>query len=192
MIQDPSGSFGEASAELVTVMTTHTQRLDLHATWQYGYCNLAERGSDPMLLNTESLVRALGGRKVLRRRISNLDELRRTVDAGLPYASLEAVMLKYGLAREEAAALLRLPQRTIARRKKEQRLRADESDRLLRLARVVAQAAQTLGSEEKAVKWLRRPNRALGNQVPLQLLDNDIGALQVEEVLGRIAHGVVS
>jgi putative toxin-antitoxin system antitoxin component (TIGR02293 family) len=145
-----------------------------------------------MLLNTESLVRALGGRKVLRRRISNLDELRRTVDAGLPYASLEALMLKYGLAREEAAALLRLPQRTIARRKKEQRLRADESDRLLRLARVVAQAAQTLGSEEKAVKWLRRPNRALGNQVPLEILDNDIGALQVEEVLGRIAHGVVS
>lgn len=85
-----------------------------------------------------------------------------------------------------------MPQRTIARRKKEQRLRADESDRLLRLARVVAQAAQTLGSEEKAVKWLRRPNRALGNQVPLEILDNDIGALQVDEVLGRIAHGVVS
>lgn len=145
-----------------------------------------------MLLNTESLIKALGGRKVLRRRVSNLDELRRTVAAGLPYASLDAVMIKYGLAREEAAALLRLPQRTIARRKKEQRLRADESDRLLRLARVVAEATEVLGSEEKAVKWLRTSNRALGNQVPLELLDNDIGALQVEQVLGRIAHGVVS
>lgn len=145
-----------------------------------------------MLANTESLIKALGGRKVLRRRVSSLDELRRAVDAGLPYASLEAVMIKYGLAREEAAALLRLPQRTIARRKKEQRLRADESDRLLRLARVVAGAAEVLGSEQKAVKWLRTSNRALGNQVPLELLDNDIGALQVEEVLGRIAHGVVS
>ena len=110
--------------------------------------------------------------------------------AGLPYASLEAVMVKFGLARGEAASALHLPQRTIARRKKERKLRADESDRLLRLARLGAQAAYVLGSEEKAARWLRRPNRALGNEVPLELLESDIGARQVEEVLGRIEHGV--
>ena len=112
--------------------------------------------------------------------------------AGLPYASLEALIGKLGLGREEAAAALPLPQRTIARRKKEQRLQADESDRVLRLARISAQAMATLGSEEKAAQWLRRPNRALGNRTPLDLLDSDIGIRQVEEILGRIAHGTIS
>lgn len=144
------------------------------------------------MLHTAAIVEALGGRKVLKRQISNLDELRQTVGAGLPYASLEAVMVKFGLARREAASALHLPQRTIARRKKERKLRADESDRLLRLARLGAHATYVLGSEEKASRWLRRPNRALGNQVPLELLESDIGARQVEEVLGRIEYGVYS
>jgi putative toxin-antitoxin system antitoxin component (TIGR02293 family) len=144
------------------------------------------------MLHTEALVEALGGKKVFKRRIVNVDQLRETVKAGLPYASLEALIGKFGLAREEAAAALHLPQRTIARRKKEQKLQADESDRLLRLARVGAQAAATLGSEEKAVQWLRRPNRALGNHAPLDLIGSDIGTRQVEEVLGRIEHGNIS
>jgi putative toxin-antitoxin system antitoxin component (TIGR02293 family) len=144
------------------------------------------------MLPTDSLVEALGGRKVLKRRIANLDELRETVKAGLPYASLEALIGKLGLGREEAAAALHLPQRTIARRKKEQRLQADESDRVLRLARISAQAMATLGSEEKVAQWLRRPNRALGNRTPLDLLDSDIGIRQVEAILSRIAHGTIS
>ena len=144
------------------------------------------------MLHVETLVEALGGRKVLKRRIANLDELRETVKTGLPYASLEALMGRFGLPREKTAAALHLPQRTIARRKKQQKLQADESDRLLRLARISAQAAATLGSEEKAAQWLRRPNRALGNQAPLDLVDSDIGTRQVEEVLGRIEHGNIS
>ena len=144
------------------------------------------------MLRTADIVEALGGRKVLKRQISNLSELRQTVGAGLPYASLEAVMVKFGIARGEAASALHLPQRTFARRKKECKLSAGESDRLLRLARLGAQAANVLGSEEKAARWLRRPNRALGNEVPLELLESEIGARQVEEVLGRIEYGVYS
>jgi putative toxin-antitoxin system antitoxin component (TIGR02293 family) len=144
------------------------------------------------MLSTESLVEALGGRKVLKGRIANLDQLREAAKSGLPYASLEAVIVKLRLGREEAAAVLHLPQRTIARRKREQRLQSDESDRVLRLARIGAQASATLGSEEKAAGWLRRPNRALGNRTPLELLDNDIGSRQVEEILARIEHGNIS
>jgi putative toxin-antitoxin system antitoxin component (TIGR02293 family) len=144
------------------------------------------------MLRTADIVETLGGRKILKRPISNANELRQTVGAGLPYAALEAVTVKLGLARSEAASALHLPQRTIARRKKERKLRADESDRLLRLARIGTHAAYVLGSKEKAAEWLRRPNRALGNEVPLELLESDIGSRQVEEVLGRIEYGVYS
>ena len=144
------------------------------------------------MLSMKSLVEALGGRKVLKGRIANLDQLREAARSGLPYASLETVIVKLRLGRDEAAAVLHLPQRTIARRKKEQRLQADESDRVLRLARIGAQASATLGNEDKAAKWLRRPNRALGNRTPLEVLDSDIGTRQVEEVLARIEHGSIS
>lgn len=144
------------------------------------------------MLPTDTLVEALGGCKVFRRRIANLDDLRGAVKAGLPYASLEALISKFGLGRDEASAALHLPYRTIARRKKEQKLQADESDRVRRFARVTTQATATFGGDEKAVQWLRRPNRVLGNKPPLDLLDSDIGIRQVEEVLGRIAHGIAS
>ena len=144
------------------------------------------------MLPMDTLVEALGGRKVFKRRIANLDDLRDVVKAGLPYASLEALIGKFGLGRDEAAAALHLPHRTIARRKQEQKFHADESDRVLRFARASTLAAATLGSDEKAAQWLRRPNRALGNKPPLDLLDSDIGTRQVEEVLGRIAHGIAS
>ena len=49
-----------------------------------------------------------------------------------------------------------------------------------------------LGTEEKAAMWLSRPNRALNGELPIRLLDTDVGARQVEDLLGRIEHGVVS
>jgi putative toxin-antitoxin system antitoxin component (TIGR02293 family) len=39
---------------------------------------------------------------------------------------------------------------------------------------------------------MRRPNRALENTPPIELLDSDFGAEQVEDVLGRLSEGVVS
>ena len=56
----------------------------------------------------------------------------------------------------------------------------------------IAEPVLDASAKEKAVAWLRRPNRALGRHVPLELLDNDLGARQVEDVLGRIQHGVIS
>ena len=65
-------------------------------------------------------------------------------------------------------------------------------DRLYRLARIVALAKHYLGDGQAAHAWLRRPNRALGGAVPLDLLDTEPGARAVENVLGRIAYGGVS
>lgn len=118
-------------------------------------------------------------------------EVREHVRSGLPYRSLESVRERLGLTVPETVAILAMPERTLARRRAARRLAGDESDRLYRVARVAAYAVDVLGSEEKAVAWLRRSNRALGGQAPLQHLDTDIGARQIEEILGRLAHGVI-
>lgn len=139
-----------------------------------------------------SPVEMLGGEKILGRKVSSpmgmVDALRR----GLPYSSLAAVMQALDLSRQEASRVLSLPLRTLDRRKKERRLQADESDRLYRLANIAARAVEVLGSPHHAALWLRHPNRALGGAVPLELLDTELGAEQVDEILGRIQYGLYS
>ncbi len=138
------------------------------------------------------VIQALGGRRILKREVSNDNDLREIIRTGLPYASFHYVMQKLGLKSAEASAVVNLPMRTIARRKKEKKVRPDESDRLVRVARIGSIAESVLGSQAKAAAWLREPNRALGGVAPLEILDNDIGIKQVEETLGRIEYGVYS
>jgi putative toxin-antitoxin system antitoxin component (TIGR02293 family) len=145
-----------------------------------------------MAVGTERLVKALGGPSILKRQVRSISDLDGLVLQGLPFQSLERLMESFHLGRGDIETLLLIPPRTLARRKTARRMTVGESDRLIRLARVATYAAEILGTEEKAAEWLRRSNRALGNKTPLELLKTDIGARQVEDVLGRIQHGVYS
>jgi putative toxin-antitoxin system antitoxin component (TIGR02293 family) len=136
------------------------------------------------------IVQTLGGPRLLK--AATLGELRARRKAGLPYASVDAVSAAYRIDAKDLMAILDLPLRTLARRKKERRLHAPESDRLLRLGRVATLAEEVLGSREKATRWLHEENAALGGETPLRSLDSDLGARQVEDVLVRISHGVYS
>jgi len=140
---------------------------------------------------TEYVIEVLGGSTVFKgRTLPSAAELRERIKQGLPFRSLDSVRERLQLSVPEAASVLHMPPRTLARRRLARRLAADESDRLYRVARVAAHAVTTFGSEEKAATWLRRPNRALNGELPIRLLDTDVGARQVEDVLGRIEHGI--
>src|SRR5437879_3478940 len=84
-----------------------------------------------------------------------------------------------------------LSARSLQRRRHEGRLARYESDRLYRLPRIIALAKHHLGREDTATRWLKRPNRALGGAalLKLDLIDTELGARSVENVLGRIAYG---
>ena len=144
------------------------------------------------MLTAERIARTLGGERVLKRKALTVEQLREQLRKGLPYTALETVAAEFDITQEDMVFLLHLPARTLARRKKEKRLRADESDRLFRVGRIAALAEEVLGRRARAAKWLHRPNKALGNAVPLHHLDTDLGARQVEDLLLRIAHGVYS
>jgi putative toxin-antitoxin system antitoxin component (TIGR02293 family) len=108
---------------------------------------------------------------------------------GLRYAVLQRASDRIGLPFEEVIAALGMPKRTIARRKLEGVLSPAESERLLRFARIVERSRDVIGAD-RAAAWLQRPNRALAGLTPLSLLDTDVGAQEVEDVLGRIEYGV--
>ncbi len=132
----------------------------------------------------------LGGSRVLasapRSPLDWVDAIRR----GLPSATVDALTKVTRLSQAELAAAVGIPERTLARRKREGRLTSEESSRLVRLARAVARGEEVFEDLDAAVDWLKSPNASLGGRTPLSLLDTDIGAESVIDTLGRIEHGV--
>jgi putative toxin-antitoxin system antitoxin component (TIGR02293 family) len=122
----------------------------------------------------------------------SLAAIERSVRRGLPYASLEHVTRGIGLSRDEVARLLAIPSRTLTRRRQTKTLDIVESDRLYRLAAVLARGSDVLGSMRNLLQWLRLPNPALGGEPPLAHLDTEAGSREVETLLGRIEYGVFS
>jgi putative toxin-antitoxin system antitoxin component (TIGR02293 family) len=83
-----------------------------------------------------------------------------------------------------------LPRKTLAHRRILGSLTSDQSDRLSRVLRMINEAEATFGDPSKAHAWLRRPTALLDGESPLDRLDTDFGTRQVEEILGRITHGL--
>jgi putative toxin-antitoxin system antitoxin component (TIGR02293 family) len=118
-------------------------------------------------------------------------DLVRLVRRGLPVGAVQFVLDSGRLSLAELDRIV-LPRKTLTNRRKIGTLTPEQSDRLVRVARVLAVAEETFGSREKAAVWLRRPTTVLGGEYPLQVLDTDEGAREVETLLGRIAHGVAA
>lgn len=142
---------------------------------------------------TERVVAILGGGQALGRRAPKTEfDLIALVRKGVPYRALASAKAALEVSNDDLSKFLNLKKRTLARRRGEERLTADESERLVRLARVAARAEEVLGDRPAALRWIRKPNRALGGASPIELLDTDLGLDAVLNVLGRIEHGVFS
>jgi putative toxin-antitoxin system antitoxin component (TIGR02293 family) len=134
----------------------------------------------------------LGGEDVLRKVIRSDLELADLIHDGFPVGSVDAV-LEAGLLQPDELYDLVVPRRTLAHRKERQgTLSPDQSDRLARVVRILTRSEEALGDREKARRWMRKVNRALGGKRPIDLLESDAGTRMVERVLGRIEHGVYS
>src|SRR5216110_578207 len=134
----------------------------------------------------------LGGRQTFGRTLASENDMREAIRQGFPPAAVERLMRASGLTLKELAAALDLSPRSLQRRRTKGRLARYESDRLYRLARIVALANEYLGDHVRALRWLKHPNRVLGGIAPVTAIDTELGARQVENVLGRIAYGGIS
>ena len=66
------------------------------------------------------------------------------------------------------------------------------SDRLYRIARIFALAIDVFRDKRTAAAWLRESQFGLGGRAPFMTLQTEAGTREVEELLGRIMHGVIS
>lgn len=115
-----------------------------------------------------------------------------SIKAGLPLRELEDLRINLGLPMEKLAAMLGFSKATLHRRKASGRLDLLESDRVVRFARLLGQAVAVLESGDHARQWLSSPQVGLGGAIPLEYAQTEVGAREVEDLLGRIEYGVYS
>lgn len=144
-------------------------------------------------MNIAEIVEVLGGKRTFKRQIRKTDDLVKQVRMGLPASTVIMLADTLNLHKSQVAERLNIPPRTLSRRlASKSRLTHDESDRTLRMAKVVALANEVLGAEDKASRWMVAPNRALGGRKPFDQLDTELGVRSVEEILYAIAYGMYS
>ena len=114
------------------------------------------------------------------------------VEEGLPVMEVVEFAKQAGFTTDELARLIQIPARTYARRVAgKTRLKIHEGERAARLMRVFDRAKQLFGTDENTLGWFHAKILALGGKTPLEYAQTEPGAREVENVIGRIEHGIV-
>jgi putative toxin-antitoxin system antitoxin component (TIGR02293 family) len=129
---------------------------------------------------------ALLGR-LLDARVQNESDLAELASARVAVDVIDRLAAQ-GLKADELSFII--PRRTLThRRQQHERLSTEESDRAIRLARIVAQATAAFGHPEKAMHWLRNPQKRFAGRSALDMASTEHGARLVEDALIQIDEG---
>lgn len=114
------------------------------------------------------------------------------IESGLPAKSIRNFARRYTLPDSLLSEVLDMSRSTLMRRRKDGRLSESESDDLVRVAGLYAMAENVLEGKDNAAQWMREPNRSLGGALPIDYARTTIGSREVENLLGRIEHGIAA
>ncbi len=120
-------------------------------------------------------------------------ELSEKVQIGFPFKAFDTLTKSMELTNQQLANLVQISDRTLNRRRKDGKLNADESERLLQFSRIYTMAVDLFeGDSTSAQEWLSNANRALRGLSPLTASKTEIGSREVENLIIRLEQGVFS
>jgi len=163
----------------------------LGAILVYRHDHRHDRKAAKKMIGIYEIAEALGGKDTLRVNIKKDLEMDQLIRDGIPFEAYDHFKDKLKMTHHELCAFIGLK----GYRKSKSgdvRLSPISSDRLYRLARVYALAAKVLEDEDKGREWLKRPQYGLGERVPLEVASTELGAKEVENLLGRIEYSVLT
>ena len=120
----------------------------------------------------------------------SIADMLQMIRRGFPSSQVIRLAAEHGIPEALLQKTLNISDSTFQRRKRSGRFTPDESDRFVRLAGLYGMAAEVLGSKHDASEWMSTPNRSLGGVSPAGFAVMETGGREVEDLLGRIAHGV--
>ena len=128
----------------------------------------------------------------LRRKAVTVHQQIERIHAGLSFQAVQNLQKALDLPLEKMAAVLGMSRATLHRRKTQGKIDQHESERLVRYQRLLKKADDVFGDGASAREWLTHKQSGLGGAVPLDFARTEIGAREVENLLGRIEYGVYS
>jgi putative toxin-antitoxin system antitoxin component (TIGR02293 family) len=114
------------------------------------------------------------------------------IRAGLSFRSVENLQKSLNIPMDKIATALGISRATLHRRRLQGRLDKAESERVVRYELLLKKAADVFGSKDDARRWLTHPQPSLGNIAPLEFAKTELGAREVENLLGRLEYSVYS
>ena len=114
------------------------------------------------------------------------------IQSGLSFRAVQNLQKALGLPLEKVASVLGMSRATLHRRKIQGKIDKEESEKLVRYQRLLKKAEEVFGDAPSARQWLTQKQTGLGGAVPLEFARSEIGAREVENLLGRIEYGVYS
>jgi putative toxin-antitoxin system antitoxin component (TIGR02293 family) len=123
---------------------------------------------------------------------TNVIELNSILKKGLAIKFYDYLLKQMNIPSGELAAALDISSKTLYNRKHKGKFNFHESERIMRYIKIFQRASDVLGGEDNARRWFSAPQHALGNEKPIEFTKTEIGAREVEDLLGRIEHGVYS
>lgn len=107
------------------------------------------------------------------------------------YQLAHELMVWVQVSKKEFASKLGVDPRTLTRFKQKGELSPAASDRLYRLARLLEVATELHdGDEVRAMRWLKTPNRALGDRRPIDMVATQPDFERVMDLVGALEEGV--
>jgi putative toxin-antitoxin system antitoxin component (TIGR02293 family) len=116
-------------------------------------------------------------------------DLAKLVQERLPTSVIQSLR-ETGLAEAEVQDLIISSKALAQREAAQQPLTKEESDRAVRVARIMSLTSHVFGEPERGWRWLRKSKRQFDGQTPMQMLGTEAGARVVEELIAQIEHGM--
>ena len=122
--------------------------------------------------------------------VKNIADFIHCIRAGVPKKALDNLVEVTGIGNSEMAGIVRTSERTLRRYSANQKLNAEQSERVIELAKVYSRGEEVFGSLDAFREWMNGAVFALGNKKPKELLDTSLGIEMLMDELGRIEHGI--
>lgn len=119
-------------------------------------------------------------------------EKMKVIKDGVSKKDLELLKNKAALDYPMLAKALSVTRATLINKKRDQKFNTALSEKIVSLADLYSYGFEIFGDKDLFNQWMRNPNRAIGGQVPYDLIDNQYGREEIKNLIGRIAYGVYS
>lgn len=143
--------------------------------------------------NTNTLIALLGGKASVKKPVLSGFDLIALSNEGVTRKAIESLAQYIGVSQKTFAEnILNISVKTVERKKPTDKLDKKISSHIIEVAKVIQHARKVFEDNDKVVSWFNKPNRALNQKQPADLLDTFTGLQMVDDILGRIEEGVYS